>query len=120
MNKKALVAMIHHAANLKLDTQDASIAFKDQKMIFLTAAGQIIGTPMQKDDEKPEDIKEQILDTLFFETGKTYSDTSNETDFILLKNAVLTTAAGNQISYAYLYLFTDDIIAATFGAPNIN
>ena len=120
MNKKFLIYLIHRAANLKMDTEDVSIALDNQSLVLLTAAGQITGTPLEKDTLKSEAIKEQVLDTLFLESGNVYSSEYNEDDFILLKNVTLITSSGNQLSYGYLYVFTDDIIAASFGSLQAN
>lgn len=120
MNKKALIAMIHHVGNLKLNNDDASIELNNQGLVLLTAAGQIIGTPCQPDDKESANTKERILDSVFSEAGNAYTEATNENDFILLKNATLMTSSGQNISYGYLYVFTDDIIAASVTDPHSN
>lgn len=115
MNKKALISFLHKVGNTSFKSEDISISATNDMLILITAAGQITGTPLLKADNP--DAKQTITDGIFLETAKTYSNETKEDSFLLLKNAVLQTSSG-AVSYRYLYVFTDDIIAATIGNTN--
>ena len=91
-------------------------------LVLITAAGQITGIPLQVDDElqagDKSDLEGYVLDSIFSTASKVFAEHKDDS-FILLKNATLNTLGGN-ISYQYLYVFTDDIIAVTVANSNAN
>lgn len=88
--------------------------------MLITAAGQITGTPLQAGDELKDGstLEEYVLDNLFSAAEKVFAEEDDDS-FILLKNATLKTPRCD-ITYSYLYVFTDDIIAATVGTSDVN
>lgn len=116
MNKKMLISLVHHAGNMSLETSSGSISSVNNLLILVTAAGQITGTLLQKENDS--DPKEQIADAIFLSAANTLANHAGEDSFILLKDATLKTA-GCDIAYRYLYVFTDDIIAVTIGNSNV-
>jgi hypothetical protein len=84
-------------------------------LVLITAAGQITGTPLLKADKNNE-TENFLIDSVFLEAAETYKSISSDDSFILLKDAVLKTSTCD-ISYRILYVFTDNIIAASIGNP---
>lgn len=117
MDKKALIALVRHAGNLSFKEGDFSVSGKNDLLILITAAGQITGTPLE--DASTLDINQKVADTIFLAARNEFIESTSEDAFLLLKNATLKTA-NCDISYSYLYVFTDDIIAATIGSSNQN
>lgn len=117
MNKQFLISLIQRAANTPIKNDEFSMDMSGHSLVLVTAAGTIVGTPLLKCDES--DLKELAVDAFFYTLGEAYSEKTNENSFILLKDAVLNTGSCN-ISYKFLYVFTDDVIAATIGNINCN
>lgn len=109
MDRKSLISFLYKVGNTSLETNNISISATNNALILITAAGQITGTPLRVDNNP--NAKPDAIDTLFHEVVKACSDGAND-DVLLLKDAILKTPSGN-ITYRYLYVFTDDIIAAT-------
>lgn len=117
MDKKALLNLIYHAGNVSIKKDDFSMNGSNDLLILITAAGQIIGTPLLEPDSS--NLNQMATDTLFLNVVQTFKKSFNEESFLLLKNAVVKTT-GNDVVYRYLYVFTDDIIAATVADSNGN
>lgn len=116
MNKKALISIIHHAGNMSIDTGTVSINATNNLLILITAAGQITGTLLREESEA--NLEERVADTIFLNVANAVAEHADEDSFILLKDAVLKTASCD-ITYRYLYVFTDDVIAASIGNSNV-
>lgn len=117
MNKQFLISLIQRAANTPIKNDEFSMNISGHSLVLVTAAGTIVGTPLSKCDES--DLEELATDAFFYTLGETYSEKTNDNSFILLKNAVLKTGSCN-ISYKFLYVFTDDVIAVTIGNIDCN
>lgn len=117
MDKKALLNLIYHAGNVSIKKDDFSMNGNNDLLVLIIAGGQIIGTPLQTPDSS--DLSQMATDTLFLNAAQAFKDSAKEDSFLLLKNAVLR-IAGNDVAYRYLYVFTDDIIAATIADSNSN
>ncbi len=115
MDKKALISAIHRISNASLGGKEISVTTTNELLVLVTAAGQIFGTPLQighklqKNNEF--DPKRYAADTIFSIASELITE-QGEDSFILLKDAVLRTS-GEKTAYQYLYVFTDDVIAAT-------
>lgn len=122
MDKKALISTIHRIMNASLGNEEVPIKGTNDLLVLITAAGQITGTPLQVSDElhtaDKSDLEGYVLDTIFSTASEVFAE-HGEDSFILLKDAVLNTPSGN-ISYRSLYVFTDDVIAATIANSNAN
>lgn len=117
MDKKALLNLIFYAGNTSIQKGDFSLNSENDLLVLITAAGRIIGTPLQEPDSS--DINQLATDTLFLNAAKAFKESAKEDDFLLLKDAVLETH-GSSDTYRYLYVFTDDIIAATVANSDKN
>lgn len=115
MDKKALISTIHSIANMSLGNEEVSITATNKLLVLITAAGQITGTPLQMSDELQKsdnpNPERYVADTIFSTASKVIAE-QGDSSFIFLKDAVLKTP-GQNISYQYLCVFTDDVIAAT-------
>ncbi len=115
MDKKALISAIHHVTNMTLSSENLSVTTTNELLVLITAAGQIIGTPWQVGHKLQENdksgLENRLPSEIFLATSKFMAE-QGEDSFILLKDAVLRTS-GEKIAYQYLYVFTDDVIAAT-------
>lgn len=118
MNKKAFIELLHHSGNLQIDIHNASFSADNDLIVLVTAAGQISGTILKNDSS--DATEERITDNLFLAIKNSYIENSKELDFILLKNAVLLLNSGKEVRYRYLYVFTDDVIAATVANSESN
>lgn len=116
MDKKALISAIHRVTNTSLGNEKFSISGTNDLLVLITAAGQITGTPLQVIDESSP--KAYISDKLFSTVANFFAEKEDDS-FLLLKDAVLKTL-GYDITYQYLYVFTDDIIAVTVTKSDVN
>lgn len=110
--------MLDRSRNANFGTESSPISLASNTLILITAAGQITGTVLrEKDDEA--DWKGQFSDMMLLTAANVVAEHPGEDSFILLKDAVVINF-GKSISYSYLYVFTDDIIAVTIGNMNAN
>lgn len=117
MDKNNFISLIQQATSKPIKNDVFSMDMSDHSLVLVTAAGTIVGTPLSKCDES--DLKEFAVDALFYTLGETYRKKFNENSFILLKDAVLKTGSCD-ISYKFLYVFADDVIAVTIGNVDSN
>ena len=109
MDRKSFISFLYKVGNTSIETNNISISATNNALLLITAAGQITGTLMPTDNNPR--TKPDAIDTLFGEVVKVCSNDADD-DVLLLKDAILKTSSGS-ITYRYLYVFTDDIIAAT-------
>lgn len=111
--KNVLVHMLSNIDKLNHSGNDFSFSINPYCLVLVTAAGTIKGNLCKPADNSP--LEECIPDAIFCDIEKTINteiDTSSS-PFILLKDATLLDRSGTTIYYRYLYIFTNDIIAAT-------
>lgn len=118
MNKKLLISLLDRSRNANLGTDSIPVSLASNTLILITAAGQITGTVLREKDDKA-DWKGQFSDMMLLTAAEVVAECQGGDSFILLKDAVVENF-GKSISYSYLYVFTDDIIAATIGNMNVD
>jgi len=113
--KEAFVYSTLATISIKTDQMD----FSQNSLIAVTSAGIITGAFVS--DQMKETL-ENDLTYLTFENIGTLAKESCEgaSNAILLKDAVLTTHQGAKISFTYLYVFIEDILALSYGNRSDN
>lgn len=115
MDKKAFISTLHRLMNISADNETSPFTTTNKLLVLITAAGQIVGTPLQLSDKSQASDnaspKKSASDTIFSTVSDCFTDLG-ESSFVLMTDAFLETS-GHKIAYPYLYVFTDDIIAVT-------
>lgn len=115
MNKNKLVKMLVSLDGLNLDAHDIKISIDSINLILITAFGQISGKPCSKDMISSEAPEITVSNIIFNTVQNLFDKDEASEDCILLKDVTLLTSSLNTITYPFLYVFADDIIAATIG-----
>jgi len=115
MDKKMLVSFLYHIGNSNLGNDACSIRAQNDLVVLVTAAGTITGKLLLKADEA--NVTEYAADSIFLTTAEAFEEKSADNSLILLKDAVLQ-AVGCKISYRYLYVCADSIIAVSLTNSN--
>lgn len=111
MNKKIFLELLHRAGSTSLKTDSGSIDFENDALVLITAAGQIVGTPLL--DIESSDIKGTVAEGRYLNVVKAYEEVSKDHSVILLKDATLLTDS-QRLHHEFLVIFTDEIIGVSF------
>lgn len=115
--KEFLINFLSDSSNFQFDEAGVSVDAPD--LILITAAGTIKGTPLIAPNKPTEDTEpaEYFADTIFSTIQQKAASVEDRTcSSILLKDAELIIGTSQRISYGFLYVFLDDVIAVTIAS----